>query len=135
MVWARTDNGRFLRVGMSILIEEYPYLDVTRDVDADFLWFISAADPEVLTGQFGMSNPPALGRVLIDNAIVLSQNAGLGGRIGLHAAVTGGETLLALYERCGLLPLPLTAQLPPAVRRPNDGRFFCLDEPSARVGD
>jgi hypothetical protein len=68
VVWARTDSGRFLRVGMSILIEEYPYLDVARDVAADFLWFISAADPAVLTEQFGMSNPPLLGRVLIDNA-------------------------------------------------------------------
>jgi hypothetical protein len=81
---------------MSILIEEYAYLDVARDVAAHSLWFISAADPAVLTEQFGMSNPPVLGRVLIDNAIVLSQNAGLGGRIGLHAAVAGGEALLAM---------------------------------------
>jgi hypothetical protein len=40
---------------MSILIEEYAYLDVARDVAAHSLWFISAADPAVLTQQFGMS--------------------------------------------------------------------------------
>jgi hypothetical protein len=80
-----------------------------------------------------MSNPPALGRVLIDNAIVLSQNAGLGGRIGLLAAVAGGDKLLALYERCGLLRLPVTARLPPANRQPNDGRFFYLNEPAAET--
>ena len=27
VIWARTDSGRFLRVGMSILIDSYPYLD------------------------------------------------------------------------------------------------------------
>jgi hypothetical protein len=133
VVWARIDNRRFLRVGMSIIIEGYPYLDVARDVAADFLWFISAADPAVLTKQFGMSNPPRLGRVLIDNAIVLSQNAGLGGRIGLHAAVAGGKALVAMYESCGLSRLPVTAGLPPVIRRPNDGRFFYLDEPSAET--
>jgi hypothetical protein len=44
-VWARADNGRFLRVGMSILIDEYPYLNVARDVAADFLWFITVPIP------------------------------------------------------------------------------------------
>lgn len=49
VIWDRTDNGRFLRVGMSIIIEEYLYLEVAREVAADLLWFISAADPVVLT--------------------------------------------------------------------------------------
>jgi hypothetical protein len=82
------------------------------------------ADPEVLTEQFGMSDPPAPGRVLIDNTVVLSQNAGLGGVSGCTRRWAGGEALLAMYERCGVLRLPVTAGLPPAIRRPNDGRFF-----------
>lgn len=128
VIWARTDAGRFLRVGMSIVIEDYPYLDVRHSGDSNFVWFMSAADAQVLAADFGMSHPPALGRVLVDNAIVLSQNAGLEGRMGLHAAPTGGEGLLVMYSRCGLMRLPASAALPASVRRANDGRFFYADE-------
>jgi hypothetical protein len=131
VVWARTDESRFLRVGMSILIQDYPYLDVRHPGDSQFVWFISAADPGILKSNFGMSHPPALGRVLLDNAIVLSQNAGFGGRIGLHAAQAGGQSLLKLYGACGLKRLPATAELPANVRRKNDGRFFYADEARA----
>ena len=113
---------------MSIVIEEYPYLDIEHPGESNFMWFMSAADAQVLAAEFGMSHPPALGRVLLDNAIVLSQNAGLEGRIGLHAAPAGGDGLLVMYGRCGLMRLPATAVLPPAVRRRNDGRFFYADE-------
>jgi hypothetical protein len=133
VIWARTDSGRFLRVGMLIVIEAYPYLDVERPAESHFVWFMSGADAGVLTSEFGMSNPPALGRVLLDSAIVLSQNAGLAGRMGLHAAPSGGNDLLTVYDWLGLIRLPITAALPPAVRRPNDGRFFYADEPSAEA--
>jgi hypothetical protein len=128
VIWARTDNGRFLRVGLAILIEVYPYLDVDHPGESHFVWFMSAADPGVLASEFGMTQPPALGRLLLDNAIVLSQNAGLGGRIGLHAATAGGHGLLRVYDRCGLLRLPATKSLPAPIRRSNDGRFFYADE-------
>lgn len=133
VIWAREDGGRFLRVGMSIFIESYPYLDVTRSVESSFVWFISAADPALLKTNFRMSHPPALGRVLLDNAIVLSQNLGLEGRIGLHAAAPGGRALLNVYARCGLMRLPATAKLPAGVNRKNDGRFFFADERHAEI--
>jgi hypothetical protein len=133
VIWARTDSGHFLRVGMLIVIEAYPYLDIEHPAESNFVWFMSAADAGVLTSELHMSNPPALGRVLLDSAIVLSQNAGLAGRIGLHAAAAGGDGLLAVYDRLGLVRLPATAALPPSVRRPNDGRFFYADEPSAEA--
>ena len=75
-----------------------------------------------------MTHPPALGRVLLDNAIVLSQNASWGGRIGLHAAAAGGKALLNVYSACGLNRLAATAKLPATVRGKNDGRFFLADE-------
>ncbi len=128
VIWARADNGDFMRVAMSVLIEQYPYLDVACPDESHFVWFMSAADAGVLKADFGMSHPPALGRVLLDNAIVLSQNAGLAGRIGLHAAPAGGEALLAVYRRCGLMHLPAAAALPPSIRQPNDGRYFYADE-------
>jgi hypothetical protein len=129
--WARADNGLFVRVGMSMLIEGYPYLNATRNADSYFVWFISSADPDVLKSDFQMSHPPALGRVLLDNAIVLSQHAGSGGRIGLHAAPAGGANLVQLYEKCGLMLLPQDAPLPSGIRGRNDGRFFHADEERA----
>lgn len=133
VTWARADNGRFLRVGMSILIENYPYLDVGKPAQSYFVWFMSAAEPSVLQSDFGISQPPALARPLLDNAIILSQNSELEGRMGLHAAVAGGATLVNLYGHCGLLRLSASAPLPPAVRRPNDGRFFFADEAVAEA--
>jgi hypothetical protein len=133
VIWARADNSRFLRTGMSILIENYPYLDVRRPDLSYFVWFISSADSGVLRSDFGMSHPPALVRILLDDAIVLSQNTGLDGRIGLHAAAAGGKTLLKVYERCGLASLSPDAALPAYVRRKNDGRFFYADERRAET--
>jgi hypothetical protein len=128
VIWARADNGRFVRSGMSILIENYPYLDVAHLGASNFVWFMSAADPAVLAANFAVSNAPALGRVLLDNAIVLGQNAGFDGKIGLHAAAAGGEALLAMYENCGLTRLPATATLPQPIGRNNDRRYFYADE-------
>jgi hypothetical protein len=118
---------------MSMLIEGYPYLDATKAADSYFVWFISSADPEILKRDFQMSHPPALGRALLDNAIVLSQRAGSAGRIGLHAAPAGGRALVQLYENCGLVLLPRGAPLPPAVRGKNDGRFLYADEDQAEL--
>jgi hypothetical protein len=133
VIWARADNGRFLRVGMSILIESYPYLDAAEEAESYFVWFISGADPDVLKREFQMSHPPALGRVFLDNAIVLSQRAGSAGRIGLHAALAGGQGLIGLYENCGLQRLPEYVPLPAEVRRKNDGRFFHASEERAEI--
>jgi hypothetical protein len=133
VIWARADNGQFVRAGMSILIEQYPYLDVSAPNESHFVWFISAADSGVLSSRYGVSDPPALGRVLLDNAIVLSQNAGLSGRMGLHAAAAGGAGLLTVYVKCGLLQLPATAPLPTSIRRKNDGRFFYADQSVAEA--
>jgi hypothetical protein len=80
-----------------------------------------------------MSDPPALARVFLDNAIVLSLGAGLGGRIGLHAAGAGGPNLFAVYVKCGLSNLPAAAMLPKSIRRKNDGRFFYADERIAQI--
>jgi hypothetical protein len=133
VIWARDDGGRFLRVGMSLYIESYPYLEVRRSLESSFVWFVSAADAALLQADFHMSQPPALGRVLVDNAIVLSQNLGLEGRIGLHAVAAGGPALLKLYSGCGLTRLAASAKLPPGVARKNDGRFFFADETQAEA--
>ena len=116
VIWARADS-----------------LDVADPSDAHFVWFMCAADEGVLKNHFSMSNPPKLGRVLLDNAMVLSENLGLKGRIGLHATPAGGAALLALYSACGLLQLPKRARLPPPIKQSNDGRYFYTDEATAAV--
>jgi hypothetical protein len=80
-----------------------------------------------------MSHPPALGRALLDNAIVLSQHAGSAGRIGLHAAPAGGQALVQLYENCGLTLLPSDVPLPSGIRGKNDGRYLYADEIKAEL--
>ena len=60
VVWARADSGRFVRVGMSIFFENYPYLEANRGVGSHFVWFMSAADSTLLQADFGMMHPPAL---------------------------------------------------------------------------
>jgi hypothetical protein len=74
---------------MSIYIESYPHLDATQTQESSFVWFISAADSQLLQAHFGMSHPPALARVLLDNGIVLSQALGWEGRIGDDLRRTG----------------------------------------------
>jgi hypothetical protein len=109
VTWVRADDGRFVRAGMSMLIDAYPHLDVLDPSDSSFVWFISAADSAVLTSQFGVSDPPSLGRVLLDSPIVISHNAGFGGRTGLHAAPQGGHRLLAFYVKWLNPGFPITS--------------------------
>lgn len=131
VIWALADNRRYLRVAMNITIETYPRLDHRHPGEASFAWFLCAADKGVLVKHFRMANPPSLGRVLVDTTMVLSENAGHEGRIGLHAARAGGSALTGLYRACGLERLPARAALPPAIKRRNDGRFFLADETRA----
>ncbi len=131
VIWAEADNGRMLRVGMSIMIERYPHLDISDPNEAQFVWFMSVADDRMLTDHFQMSKPPSLARIHLDAAMVLSANAGQEGRVDLHAARAGGEDLLSVYLKCGLFNLPARASFPPSVRRRNDGRFFHTDTQSA----
>lgn len=131
VIWARADNGQFVRAGMSILIESYPHLEVNDPSDSCFVWFLSAGDSTVLKRQWRLSDPPSLGRVLLDSPIVLSQNSGWGGRIGLHAARQGGPRLLNFYVKCQLSRLAQSAALPPQVTRRNDGRFFYANSRAA----
>lgn len=130
VVWARNDAGMFRRAGMFLMIEHYYHLDSNHPNTAHFLWFLSVADSGILSAH-GFSHPPSLLRVLLDLGIVLSQNMGLDGRIGLHAARAGGQPLMDAYAKCKLTNLPGTAPLPAPVTRRNDGRFFYADEPLA----
>ena len=133
VLWAYADNGRLVRAAMSLVIERYPRLDVAAEGFAHFLWLVSSAPASILA-RFGVSDPPSLGCVSVDTSMVLSENAGLVGRIGLHAAPSGGPRLLKLYGTdCRLLQLSATAALPRTVRRSNDGRFFYTDDARAET--
>lgn len=127
VIWAYTPQNTLVRAAMAILVERFPRLDVQNGGEAVFTWFISAAPGDVL-GIFGVTDPPSLGKILVDLGIVLSMNDGNYGRIGLHADPAGGLRLNAFYGgQCGLLNLPSAATLPRPLRR-NDGRYFYTDD-------
>ena len=126
----RADNGKAIPAAMSMLID--PYFDFGSapawSRDSAFVWFLASAPAEILV-SLGVSDPPSLGRVCLDNALVYSVNAGLLGKIGLHCAAAGGQRLFDFYEDKHLIPLPKGGKLP--IRRENDGRFFYTDAVSA----
>lgn len=127
VIWAYTDRGGLVRAAMVFGIADYPHLNVSEAGLAHFLWFMSSAPDRVLA-RYGVSDPPSLGAIGIDNAMVLSENSGHNGRMGLHAAPGGGNRLLTFYsKRCRLEKLSKDAPLPTAIRRKNDGRFFYAD--------
>lgn len=133
VMWAYADNGRLVRAAMSLVIERYPRLDDATGGLAHYLWLVSTA-PNSILARFGVSDAPSLGGVSVDASMVLSENAGFAGRIGLHAAPSGGDGLVKLYEiDCGLQRLPITSVLPRAVRRTDDGRFFYADDRRATI--
>jgi hypothetical protein len=131
VVWAQADNGNFVRVAMMILIERYPHLDVHDPAQCYFIWFMSSADRNTLIQHFAVSNPPELGAMLLDSAMVLSANDVLEGRIGLHSDDAGGEWLRDWYRKKGLLALPTGQRFPQGIRRRNNGGFFYTDPRTA----
>lgn len=125
VVHALADNGKYVRSGMMIVIEDYFHLDVLDPGEACFAWFISVAEKDQMIERFQMSNPPSLVQVMIDIALVYSFNSDYDGRVGLHAAARGGDDLMMIYsQKCGLLQLDERAALPGGIKRENDGRFF-----------
>lgn len=127
----RTAGGKPVPAAMSLLID--PYFDLasstSRGADSIFLWFLASAPAPVLTA-LGVADPPSLGAVCIDNALVYSVNAGYSGQIGLHCAAAGGQRLVDFYEQTiGLRRITANASLP--VSRANDGRFFIADVATA----
>lgn len=47
VICARRPPAIVLRVGLSILIEAYPYVDARRTERAEFIWFMNSTDPKV----------------------------------------------------------------------------------------
>jgi hypothetical protein len=108
---------------MLLLIERYPWLisgaSVNRSV---FTWFLTSAPSEALT-TLSVPDPPSLGRILIDTALVTSLALGLEGQMWLHAAPAGGERLAHFYGTiCHMSALPAGSPLPGG--RSSDGRFY-----------
>jgi hypothetical protein len=58
--------------------------------------------PTAASAKSAATFSSSLGATLIDCPIVLSLNAGLDGRIGLHAARAGGQRLLDFYRKLKL---------------------------------
>ncbi|MFM9970690.1 MAG: hypothetical protein ACKVQK_20050 [Burkholderiales bacterium] len=127
VTFVRNALGQAIPAAMHLFIERYPDIaKASPESDTVFVWFISSSPADVLV-QLNVPEPPKLGRICIDTALVCSENLGTRGRIGLHCAIAGGDPLLRFYESaCGLYRLHESIRLPESRR--NDGRYFHADE-------
>jgi hypothetical protein len=120
-------NGKGVPVGLALLSCGYPALDDPRHGSV-YVWYVATAPAQALV-QHGIAARPPLLEALVDIAMVESEARGFDGRIGLHAANRGNSPSSrklhqAYRSRCGLIPVPPTAQLPGVRRGRNDGRYF-----------
>lgn len=122
-IFVESGEGRAIPAAMLLFIEHYPHaVNDPAGARSVFIWFIATA-PSAALEALGVRDPPSLGRICVDIALVTSQAMGLEGRAWLHCAAKGGDTLLTFYaDKCRLHPLPADIVLP--VQRMNDGRFF-----------
>jgi len=122
-IYVQDSKGRALPAGMMLLIERYPWaLSAPTPLRSVFTWFIASAPAASLVVR-GVPDPPAVGRIMIDAALVTSQALGLQGRMWLHAAPSGGTGLVKFYGTvCQMEHLPIGAPLPGG--QLSDGRHF-----------
>jgi len=118
-------SGQGVPAGMVLLIEAYPWPFPLGAASprSTFLWFLASAPTDSLR-KLGVADPPSLGRILIDTALVTSMGLGHEGQMWLHAAPGGGEKLLNFYvDMCKLRKMERGTALPGG--RESDGRH-CL---------
>lgn len=130
-------GGESIPAGMLVVVRDYPWLR-GRPYKSSFLWFLASAPDNAMTA-LGVTDPPSLGRTLVDTGVVDSFRSGHEGRIGLHAAPKGGPRLFDFYKNiCKLLNLNKSSKLPVGLAGfkqalvsfpvANDGRFFYTDK-------
>ena len=122
-VFVQDAQGRGVPAGMMLLIEQYPWLFPNDPVaESTFTWFIASA-PKTSLQSRGVPDPPSLGRIMVDAALVTSRALGLQGQMWLHAAPGGGPGHLRLYGKICQMPcLPQGSALPG--RLVSDGRHY-----------
>jgi hypothetical protein len=79
----------------------------------------------------GVADPPSLGRIMVDAAMVTGHALGLKGQMWPHAAPAGGPGLVRLYGTiCQMSSLPLGWVLPGG--GVSDGRHYYAGAPLAQ---
>lgn len=127
-VLARGTGGAAIPVGISLVVEQYKLLEGANP--SSFLW-LAATAPSQAFKALGVPRLDQLGEILVDTTMVTSFNAGLRGRMGLHADPRGGPHLLKFYAQdCGLDRIGSAIQLKGT--RTNDGRYFFAGGGTAR---
>lgn len=85
-------------LAIMLLSEGYPALDGTQDGSV-FLWYLASAPSTALQHLgFVYNKPSMVVPALVDTAIQRSYELGYDGRVGLHAAMQGGDTLYCIYR-------------------------------------
>jgi hypothetical protein len=87
-ILVRNSRGKAIPAGMMLMIERYPWPIATDSIrESTFAWFIPSA-PKAALLQRGVPDPPSLGRIMVDTAMVHSHTMGLG---GADVAACGGR--------------------------------------------
>ena len=122
-IFVENIDGSPVPAGMLLLIERYPWPIANASIThSTFTWFLSSA-PIAALKALAVADPPSLGRILIDTALITSKSLGSDGQMWLHAAPSGGFKLAAFYSRiCGMSALPVGTPIP--LGRRSDGRHF-----------
>lgn len=125
-------DGDAIPAALMLLIQHYPFVRDPEIAKSVFTWFITAAPHELLSPHTRTGATPALGDIMVEAAIALSNSDGNDGRMWLHAAPGGGDALLKFYTACDMERLPAGHKLPNVWSKMNDGRYFAHESRQAR---
>lgn len=132
-IQAATPSGDAFPLGQVILVDGYGFPG-QRSKACAYLWYLAAA-PSGAVMQAGIPVCKGLLPALVDVGIQFSYMCGHQGRLCLHASRQGTadqqRQLMERYEAAGLQRH--TGSWLVGMVRPNDGRYFLVDEQIARV--
>lgn len=116
-------------LGMIALLENERW-PADHGLPAVYVWYVTAA-PNAAVVERG--HPKLRTAATLDIAVTIGLNGAASGRLWLHAAPEGGDTLLRWYVDKGLENVATHISLPSGllVPRENDGRYFQLTAQAA----
>ena len=129
-VSSATSSGHAFPIGQLLLSDGYPFFPDARNERCVLLLYLAAAPAAALSAH-GLPTDLKIMRPLVDTAIQFSFDRGYDGRMTLHAAKgAGGQQDRDLYDKyktgCKLKSFRKGRKV--ALVRPNDGRYFYVDE-------
>lgn len=119
-------------IGMVVLLRNIPW-PLDPKLSSTYVYYLTAAPREAVVAHGG---PKPLMQAIFDVALTETINGNNKGRLWLHAD-PAGATLPAFYgNTIGMQQIPTNVSITrtvPYLPRPNDGRYYFLDEKTALI--